>query len=228
MGIRRKILHSDTGLWLTKKLNLPIYYGQNKEDKIIAQYFGDFKGTLLSIGENDGITFSNVFYFLLRGWKGDLVEPAPRAVKKLRKLHAKRHPQVRDHDVAVSNETGRAQLYRCGELLGMGETDIVASLDRECTERWGAGANAFPVNTVTFSDFMDHHAKYKHYDLISVDAELMDWEILKQMDLTALGCKCLVIEHADDKELMGAMTDHACKHGLFEIARTPENLIFTR
>jgi FkbM family methyltransferase len=224
MGIKRKILHSAAGLWLTEKLHLPVYYAQNKEDKILAGFFGDFKGTLLSIGENDGITFSNVLYFLLRGWRGDLVEPAPRAVKKLRKLHAGR--PVRDHDVAISDKTGRAYLYRCGELLGMGETDIVASLDKDCTARWGAGSYPFPVNTVTFNDFMYAHAKYKHYDLISIDAELMDWEILRQMDLTALHCKCLVIEHADDQQTMELMENYCGEHGMFGYAKTQENLIF--
>jgi hypothetical protein len=110
----------------------------------------------------------------------------------------------------------------------MGESDIVASLDRECTERWGVGANPFPVNTLTFAYFLRDFAKYKTYDLISIDAELMDYEILQQMNLTALGCKCLVIEHANDPKLMGAMTDYACKHGLYEFERTPENFIFVR
>lgn len=228
MGIRRKILYSSFGIRLTERWKLPISYAQNKEDLMVAKYFGDFKGTILSIGENNGTVLSNVLYFLLRGWVGDLVEPAPGPFKKLVKLHADRYLKIRNHQLAISNQTGRAILYRCGELLGMGESDIVASLDRECTERWGAGCNPFPVNTVTFQDFMYAHAKYKKYDLISIDAELMDLEILQQMDLTELRCKCLVIEHANDAKIMGAMMDHACTHGLFEYARTPENLIFTK
>jgi hypothetical protein len=56
-----------------------MYYGQNREDEvinnlIISKYGADFKGAILDLGANDGITLSNSRFFIENGWNGVLVE----------------------------------------------------------------------------------------------------------------------------------------------------------
>ncbi len=58
-------------------------YSQNNEEQIIIEYFKDFKGHLLDIGANDGLTLSNSRKLIELGWTGDLVEPSPNAFQKL-------------------------------------------------------------------------------------------------------------------------------------------------
>jgi len=58
-------------------------YSQNNEEEIILKYLGDSTGTFLDIGAYDGITFSNTYELVKRGWKGIMVEASPRTFIKL-------------------------------------------------------------------------------------------------------------------------------------------------
>ena len=70
-------------------------YSQNKEDLSVLNYFGkDFKGLVLDIGANDGITLSNSRLLIESGWDGVLVEPSPKAYAKLLENKPKTNSQV--------------------------------------------------------------------------------------------------------------------------------------
>ena len=84
------------------------------------------------------------------------------------------------------------------------------------------------VEVRTFEDFMKYGSRYATYNLISIDAEGMDWDILQQMDLTTLECKCLVIEHGGDIGTKLRMIGYCHSHGMKELAETPENFIFVK
>jgi FkbM family methyltransferase len=58
-------------------------YSQNNEKEVILKYLGDSTGTFLDIGAFDGITFSNTYELVKRGWKGVMVEASPRTFVKL-------------------------------------------------------------------------------------------------------------------------------------------------
>jgi len=58
-------------------------YSQSKEQEVILDYFKDHIGTFCSLGENDGITFSNVRALAERGWTGVMIEPDPEAFERL-------------------------------------------------------------------------------------------------------------------------------------------------
>lgn len=58
-------------------------YSQNNEEQIILNYLGDSTGRFLDIGAFDGITFSNTYALVKRGWTGVMVEASPRTFVKL-------------------------------------------------------------------------------------------------------------------------------------------------
>ena len=58
-------------------------YSQNNEEEVILKYLGDSTKTFLDIGAFDGITFSNTYELVKRGWKGVMVEASPRTFIKL-------------------------------------------------------------------------------------------------------------------------------------------------
>ena len=62
-------------------------YSQNNEQKHILEFFNGKKGTLLSIGENDGQTYSNAYALIQLGWISALVEPSEIAFNKLKELY---------------------------------------------------------------------------------------------------------------------------------------------
>lgn len=199
-------------------------YSQNTEDTIAANYFGSFKGTLLDLGANDGMTFSNSFKLIQLGWEADLIEASPNTFTKLQKLHES-NDKVKCHNIAVSNVNGRVKFYESGTLLGGSDKSLVSTVDKRELERW-RGKVEFTetiVESVTFNKLLED-TKNKKFDLITIDIEGVDWIVLSQMDLTALGCKMLIVE-TNGKENIKFIA-HCAKHNMSLFNSNQENLIF--
>jgi len=110
----------------------------------------------------------------------------------------------------------------------LGDTSLVSSLDNPFTAKWSIPYKKRTVRVERVFSFLTEYSRYTTYDLISIDAETMDWDILQQMNLTALGCKCLIIEYGGDEDLMLQMEYYCWKHGLTKIYKSPENVIFAK
>lgn len=167
-------------------------YSQNNEEQIIIDYFGDYKGNLLDIGANDGITFSNSRKLLELGWSGELVEPADIPYLKLKELY-KDNKKVKLHKVAISDLRGELTFYSSGEHVGNGDSDLLSTLSIVDKQKW-ENTTVYQESKVDSLKWLDFY-NWQVYDFINIDAEGYDLSILKQMDLKELGCKCLCIEH---------------------------------
>jgi FkbM family methyltransferase len=164
---------------------------QHGEEDIIRDYFKGFKGRLLSLGENDGKTLSNVYEALVEGWTGVLVEPSQTAFGRMKELWKDRK-DIEMFNVAISTSSGVATFYESGNHLGMGDTSLLSTLDKDELDRWkGYEFTETTVPTWTIEELLKHTKK--GFDLISIDCEGLDYEILKQLDLT--GCQMLIIEY---------------------------------
>jgi hypothetical protein len=66
-------------------------------------------------------------------------------------------------------------------------------------------------------------------DFISIDAEGLDLDILKQINLTGLNVKCLCIEHNSNKQVRAEIIEYCLKHGLNNILlENSENIILVK
>lgn len=205
-------------------------YSQNDEEEIIGRYFGKFIGTLLSIGENDGQTLSNVYALIEKGWSAELIECSPQVFPALANLH-QYNTRVFCHELAIGDRNGEVTLFDSGELLGKGDRALVSTLDYTETKRWQSLNMPFAeqkVNMVTFDEFMREYAHYKSYDLISIDAEGFDLIILRQVPLDRLGCQCLCIEHNSIPANVANIREYTRSFGLKEIGFNQENIILAR
>lgn len=190
-------------------------YSQNNEEEIILNYFGDFKGTLLDIGANDGVTNSNSRALILNGWSGIMIEPS-KAFNNLEELY-KDNPHIACYRNAVGKHNEMQPFYECSDSQ-------LSSLDKTIVGSWaGTEYTQVSVSVVTFDYFS---SQYPHFDFITIDTELMDWEILQQIDLKAIGCKCLCIEHGNDKETSRLMIEYCERFGMKPILKNFENFIF--
>lgn len=207
-------------------------YSQNNEEEIILGYFGnnsDFgespnhPGRVLSIGENDGKTLSNALALIELGWSAMLVEPSPEAFTKLCKLHAKREG-VYCYEKAVGSKNGKVILHESGTHLGQGDTSLLSTIMESELSRWkNEKFSQVEVDCVTFETLLSL-CPIKKFDFITIDCEGVDLEILAQMDLTALGCKCICVEwNGKDEDKFDALIT---KHGLKQIHKNNENLIY--
>lgn len=200
-------------------------FSQNGEQKIIEKYFGDFAGTLLDIGANDGKTLSNTYACVLNGWKAVLVEPSVTAFNKLFEGHG-----VLDGiaclNVAISDTDGTAKFYESGTHLKKGDTSLLSTLAVGEIDRWKGTDNEFTeteVETITIKTLLKR-TKQKKFDLISIDAEGVDYAILSQMDLKALACKMLIVETNGKDNLK--YINYCQKFGMKLHHQNSENLIF--
>lgn len=200
-------------------------YSQNNEQEIITNFFGDFKGTFLDIGANDGITLSNTYALVLAGWNGTLIEASPRAYSRL----LENMPFDKDLtmlNLAVANYDGDIILHESGELLGQGDVALVSSTREDETQRWSSLKMPFTDVKVPCRTFasMQEQTKRKTYDFISMDIEGMELDVLPQMDLKALECKMICVEfNGKQKEKYDEII---VPQGFSLIHQNAENLIY--
>lgn len=201
-------------------------YSQNNEEQLIKDYFGGHIGTFLEIGANDGKTLSNCYQLALDGWGGLCVEPSPKVWTTLMNNHANHH-KVQCMNVAIGGECAKSVLYDSDTLLRNGDKALVSTLEYSELGRWGNSVT-FDETEVEVIDFdtMVRLSNIKQFDLISIDAEGLDWKILKQIDLNKVGCKMLIVEwNGKDKELYKMYCEG---FGMRLTSENGENLIFQR
>lgn len=195
-------------------------YSQNDEQRVILEYFGATPGVFLDIGANDGVTFSNTRALWDLDWCGVLVEPSPVAFAALKRNVWAYATQLWPLNFALGKE-GTPSTAEFHE----GSDTLVSSLRADRLVIWERGGTKFEpilVKVYAFRHLLEV-SPFQTFDLISIDAEGLDYDILAQMDLVSLGCRMLCIEYGDQ---LSSITRHANNHGLAEIHRNGENVIF--
>lgn len=205
-----------------------VSYSQNKEDLFINNYLGDdFVGTILSIGENDGMSLSNARLFIEKGYEAVLIEPSPVAYTKLEVLYDG-NKSVALFNVAIDNKCGTMPFWDSGTHLGLGDSALLSTLNEGELKRWEGSNNHFKKTAVQVLDFetLMQGSPLKSFDLISIDCEGNDIVCLKQMDLGKLECKALIIEWNSIEEVKKEIEDYVSAFGLKMYHQNSENLIF--
>lgn len=210
-------------------------HSQNGEQKIILDYFGDFRGTVLDCGANDGVLLSNSRALVELGWSAVLVEPAEIAFGKLKDIylfqertHDQILPVVKIINAAITTQDGQIDFYSSGTHLKKGDTDLLSTTRPEEIERWRKSGEVFTKTTVrgiTVATLLKETGLTRA-DFISIDCEGVDLAVLRQLDLTALGTRmvCVEVNNKDQKPFI----DYCAGHGLRLHRRCVENLIFAR
>lgn len=196
-------------------------FSQNREEEIILQYFGDWVGKVTDIGANDGVTFSNSAALILQGWKADLIEPSPKALARLRIRYAGVE-RVQIYPVAICNKNGPIILQESNEHHGDNIALLSTVIDSEMN-RW--------KGTQVFTEVEVQGCKWNDLgitpgDFVSIDAEGMDFQILRQIPLESVQMVC--IEWNNNPRELAKMSAVCRAQGLQEIHRNFENVIFAR
>lgn len=200
-------------------------FSQNKEEQIILEYFGDFVGTFADIGCNDGQTFSNTRALALRGWKGILVDPSPRAIQKCRELY-NGHKGFYIYEYAIRNHNGKAMLQQSGPLCSPSDDGLVSTFHSHEKARFDKKIpyESIEVKTFKWKTFLNR-LRIKEFDMISIDVEGDELNILPDMDLSKT--KLLCIEW-NGNESMKKAYETFLPEGFKLIYTSGENLIYAR
>ena len=163
-------------------------YSQNREDEIIANWFGQYVGTVLEIGANDGVTYSNSLHLIEKGWSAVLVEPSARVFWKMCDRH-KGSKNVIVVNAAIAEHVGSGVLYDSGDFLLKGTSSLLSTMKPSEIKRWGdVQFEETHISVLTFYQLLQD-VPYKQFDFISIDCEGYDLEVLRQIELDSVGCK---------------------------------------
>lgn len=200
-------------------------FSQNNEEQIILDYFGDRSGTFLSIGENDGVTLSNVRALALTGkFKGVMVEPSPKAFGRLKDLY-EGQTGFYCYPFALGGRNGTAVLNESGNLLNQQDVGLVSTFHQSEMDRFKRTVSYNPVEVKIFKwkTFLNR-LKIREFNMISIDCEGSELYILPDMDLSKTELIC--IEWNSKPELK---TEYEKYFDGFKLIYTSgENLIYAR
>jgi hypothetical protein len=209
-------------------------YSQNEEDTIALDYFNHREGasqlkTLLDIGANDGITFSNSKFLIENGWIATLLEPSQVACKKCYENHLlDKYTCV--YNFGIANETGEQDFLESASHLPNGnDVALLSSVPNRLTERW-RNAVSFTESKAMFYTFADFEKYFlmedEKFSYLTIDAEGYDWDILKQINLAKYEVQMLCIEWNGVPQLAENYKHYCAPFGLTELHRNGENIIF--
>lgn len=199
-------------------------YSQNKEEEVILKYFEGKTGTFLSVGENDGITFSNVRALAERNWRGIMVEPSPKAFDKLKALY-EGHKGFYIYPFAIGSHNGKAMLQESGPLCSANDIGLVSTFHNSEMDRFKRTVSYTPIEVKIYKwkTFLNR-LTIKEFDFISIDVEGNELDILPDMDLSKASCVCL--EWNSKQELKTEYEKYL--EGFKLIYTSGENLIYAR
>lgn len=202
-------------------------FSQNLEEDVILQYFGNHVGTFCSVGENDGVTFSNVRALALRNWSGVMIEPDPDAFARLQELY-KNYKKLYTYQYAIGDHNGVAMLQKSSSLLKNGDTGLVSTFHPSEMERFKSVVSYEPVEVKMFKwKTALNRFKIKKFDFISIDIEGGELTVLPDMDLT--DTKLICLEHNGSPEKKRAFLECTSKYGINKIIyESGENVIIAR
>jgi len=202
-------------------------FSQNLEEQYILEYFGDKVGTLLSLGENDGVTFSNVRALILKGWRGVLVEPSPKAYERLKNLYDG-HKGIYTYPFAISDHNGKGVLQESGALCSADDVGLVSTFHDHEMARFKRTVSYAPVEVKTFKwkTFLNR-LRIKEFTFVSIDIESHEIKVLPDIDLSSTELIC--IEHNGSKERVKEYLYYTSKFGIERIIyESAENILIAK
>lgn len=199
-------------------------HSQNNEEQVILDYFKGHVGTFASLGENDGVTFSNVRALAERGWSGIMIEPDPEAFKRLETLYLE-YRGLYTYNYAISDYNGKKILQKSDSLLKNGDTGLVSTFNASEMERFKSIVKYTPIEVqcYTWRTALNRWA-IKEFDVISMDIEGEEMKVLPDIELTKTKLVC--IEHNGRQDLKLEYEKYL--EGFKLIYTSAENLIYVR
>jgi FkbM family methyltransferase len=183
---------------------LIISYSQFGEDLILRKIIeNDFKispknriGFYVDIGAYHPITYSNTYYFFLKGWRGINIDARPNSMKLFNK--------IRDKDINLETAISDKN-----EILTYYEFDIPCyntfdkKLKKELINKNITKlVNSYQIKTRTLAEVLDSYLpKHQEIDFFTIDVEGFDLKVLESNDWKKYKPKYILVECSDSNEV---------------------------
>jgi FkbM family methyltransferase len=151
---------------------------QYGEDKIVADVFGDYVGTVVDVGAADGVNLSHSRALILAGWSAVLVDPLPDHIAALLKLYTD-NPRVRVHQFAIAENEAVGHLFPA--IDDSFNSTLVPSWRDYAIRNGERYGDPIQVKCVRL-DVLLRHCGIGNVDFLTCDAEQMDEQVMRSND----------------------------------------------
>lgn len=150
-----------------------VSFSKAGEDIQLFKLFNKLQGKYLDVGCFEPITFSNTYFFYLKGWSGYVIDPNPDLAFKFPKIR----PKDKFINRGISGEAGILKYYMLPPKLSSMNTfdygfleknNLVTHIERE-----------IEVPLSTLEELVEEYNLNRSIDFIDVDVEGLDLEVLK-------------------------------------------------
>lgn len=178
-----------------------MYYSQDGQDEFLNEniFKNKKEGVFIDIGANDGITFSNTYFFEKSlGWTGICVEPLPKVFVQLQKNRSSIcfngciAPEAGEMDFMAIE--GYAEMLS-GLTITYDERHW-ERIGREIKEH-GGSSQVLKIPCKNLNKLL-HENKISKVDYCSIDTEGGEFEILESIDFKANEIKVISVENNYD------------------------------
>ena len=167
---------------------------------------------LVDVGANDGVTFSNSYGLIVRGWEGILIEPYTPCFRELQRRYGQKG-NIRLVNSACGRVPGELDLY-----LGKdGDRAGYATLCTDNTEWFRANrtGESIKVPVAPLTTILEQHGCPSQFALLSVDTEGYDLQVLESLDFERF--KPFVIITEDDPILLPPPPEYRTDERKYEL-----------
>jgi FkbM family methyltransferase len=169
------------------------YYSQSGEDIILSKIFKNVeKGFFVDVGAYHPKHYSNTYLLYLKGWRGINIDPNPLSIQQLEK---ERPGDINiQSGVSPKKDTLTYHVYNHQTYNTFSTEQVGGNRQKKhltLLKKEG-------VSTVPLRDILDIHLpKDTSIDLLSIDAEGMDFEVLKSNNWNHYLPSIIIIENND-------------------------------
>lgn len=191
--------------WLRKKIGV---YGQYGEDWVISRLLKRKNSNLfyIDIGAHKPTEYSNTKYFYDRGSRGINIEANPELIEEF----YKQRPEDINLNVGVTATEGEMPFYIL-EKNSLVSTFSKTAADDAC-EEYNVGIKSIVnIKTYPLTRIIEDYAKDKTIDFLSVDAEGIDFEVLKSNDWKKYRPRLVMVEIIHNKDIIPFMLQNNYK-----------------
>lgn len=195
------ILEQTCSRWLFfRRITKIGYFGLNKIDQFLEEYFPHKNGYFIELGANDGISQSNTLFLeKYKNFKGVLIEPHPGNFEKCRKNRSKRNYYVMGACVSF-NYVRPSMNFTYSNLMTIsleGETTIENPAQHAEKGKEFLGDESifqFSANTYTLNGILKQAKAPNNIDFLSLDVEGAEIEVIKGINFAEYRFKIICVE----------------------------------
>lgn len=204
-------------------------YSQCGEDLIVQYIFrlrGISKPTYIDIGANDPYFLSNTALFYELGCRGINIEANP----MLHKHFLTERPEDVNLNIGISDKEEILDFYI------MKDNTLSSFSKKECDEMIAHGKKldvVIQISLITIGKVLEQYNDNKFPDFMSLDAEGMDFQILRSIDFERNWPKVICVEAAEYSPIGAGkrrydLIKYLEKKGYYEYANTNLNAIMVK